>query len=66
MRDLKITDLKSQVICGDKDLMYEEAPQNYKKISKVIEDLVEFKLIEVIAVLRPLVTYKKKEKGQVI
>lgn len=61
VEDLQITDLKSQVICEDKDLLYEEAPQNYKKISKVIEDLVEFKLIEVVAVLRPLVTYKTKK-----
>jgi release factor H-coupled RctB family protein len=58
--DLLITDLKSQVICEDKDLLYEEAPENYKKITKVISDLVELKLIEVIAVLRPVVTYKKK------
>lgn len=58
--DLIITDLKSQVICEDKDLLYEEAPENYKKITKVIEDLVGFKLIEVVAILRPVVTYKKK------
>ena len=58
--DLLITDLKSQVICEDKDLLYEEAPENFKKISKVIEDLVYFKLIEVVAILRPVVTYKKK------
>ena len=59
-QDLMITDLKSQVICEDKDLLYEEAPENYKKISRVIQDLVDFKLIEVVAVLRPVVTYKKK------
>lgn len=58
--DLIITDLKSQVICEDKDLLYEEAPENFKRISKVIADLVDFKLIEVVAILRPVVTYKKK------
>lgn len=57
--DLLITELKSQVICEDKDLLYEEAPENYKKISKVIEDLISFNLIEVVAILRPVVTYKK-------
>jgi release factor H-coupled RctB family protein len=60
VEDLQITDLKSQVICEDKDLLYEEAPQNYKKITKVIQDLVDFKLIEVVAILKPIVTYKKK------
>jgi release factor H-coupled RctB family protein len=58
--DLTITDLKSYVICEDKDLLYEEAPQNYKKISRVIQDLVHFKLIKVVASFRPIVTYKKK------
>lgn len=60
--DLLITDLKSQVICDDKDLLYEEAPENYKKITKVIDDLIQFKLIEVVAILRPVVTYKKKQE----
>lgn len=63
-KDFMITDLNSQVICCDKDLLYEEAPQNYKKISHVIEDLVEFGLIEVVAILRPIVTYKKGEGAQ--
>src|SRR5690606_6224921 len=58
--DLIITDLKSQVICEDKDLLYEEAPENFKNITKVISDLVELQLIEVVAVFRPVVTYKKK------
>lgn len=59
--DLLITDLKSQVICEDKDLLFEEAPENYKKINKVITDLTQLGLIEVVAVLRPVITYKKKK-----
>lgn len=57
--DFKYTDLKSQVICGDKELLYQEAPQNYKKITRVIDDLSYFGLIDVVAVLKPLITYKK-------
>jgi release factor H-coupled RctB family protein len=52
------TDLGSHVICEDKALLYEEAPQAYKNITTVIDDLVSAGLAEVIAVLRPLVTYK--------
>lgn len=57
-KQLTRTDLGSHVICEDKDLLYEEAPQAYKNITVVIEDLVREGLAEVIAVLRPLVTYK--------
>lgn len=57
-KQLVKTDLGSLVICEDKDLLYEEAPQAYKSIETVIDDLVEAQLIEVIAILKPLVTYK--------
>jgi RNA-splicing ligase RtcB len=30
----------------------------YKEITSIIDDLVELKLVEVIAVFRPLITYK--------
>jgi release factor H-coupled RctB family protein len=52
------TELGSHVICEDKALLYEEAPQAYKNITTVIDDLVTAGLVEVLAVLRPLVTYK--------
>lgn len=38
---LERTELGSQVICEDKALLYEEAPQAYKNITTVIEDLVK-------------------------
>ena len=57
-KDLTRTELGSYVICEDKELLYEEAPQAYKKISVVIDDLIQAGLLEVIAVLRPLLTYK--------
>lgn len=56
--DLTRTSLGSQVICEDKDLLFEEAPQAYRNIDIVIGDMVNAGLAEVIAVLRPLVTYK--------
>lgn len=52
------TELGSYVICEDKALLYEEAPQACKNITTVMDDLVTAGLAEVIAVLRPLVTYK--------
>ena len=52
------TALGSHVICEDKELLYEEAPQAYKNIATVIGDLVQAGLVEVLAVLKPLVTYK--------
>jgi release factor H-coupled RctB family protein len=46
------------VICEDRELLYEEAPQAYKNITVVIDDLVREGLIQIIALLRPVVTYK--------
>jgi release factor H-coupled RctB family protein len=61
-KQLTRTSLGSIVVCEDKDLLYEEAPQAYKNITAVIDDLVREKLVEVIAVLRPLVTYKVRRQ----
>ncbi|MBF0473969.1 MAG: RNA ligase RtcB family protein [Nitrospirae bacterium] len=59
-RDLIQTELGGHVICDDKDLLYEEAPEVYKKIEMIIDDLVEAQLIKVIASLKPVITYKKR------
>lgn len=56
--DLQRTSLGSVVVCEDRQLLYEEAPQAYKNISSVIECLETLGLLRVIAVMRPLVTYK--------
>jgi release factor H-coupled RctB family protein len=56
------TSLASRVICGERDLLYEEAPAAYKNIEVVIEDLVDAGLVSVIATFRPLLTYKTKAK----
>lgn len=60
--DLTKTDLGGRVICEDKALIYEEAPQAYKDISQVILDLESFGLIDVIATLRPVITYKTRRR----
>jgi release factor H-coupled RctB family protein len=57
-KDLTRTELGSHVICEDRELLYEEAPQAYKNITVVIDDLVREGLVQIIALLRPVVTYK--------
>ena len=57
---LQRTELGGRVICEDKDLLYEEAPQAYKNINVVIRDLVDAGLVDVIATMRPLITYKMR------
>jgi release factor H-coupled RctB family protein len=52
------TELGGRVICEDRDLLYEEAPQAYKDVNVVVQDLVEAGLIRIVATLRPLITYK--------
>lgn len=46
------------VICEDRNLLIEEAPDAYKTIDRVIADLVEFGLARVVATFQPLVTFK--------
>lgn len=57
--DLLKTELGSRVVCTDKDLLYEEAPAAYKRADQVVQDLVDAGLCTVIAVLRPMLTYKR-------
>jgi release factor H-coupled RctB family protein len=59
--DLSQTELGGRVICEDKDLIYQEAPQAYKNISTVIDSLVQESLIEVVATFKPVLTYKRKK-----
>jgi release factor H-coupled RctB family protein len=56
------TSLGSRVICGERDLLYEEAPDAYKNIEAVIQDLVDAGLVSVIATFRPLLTYKTRQR----
>ncbi len=56
------TPLGSRVICEDRDVLYEEAPDAYKNIEAVIADLVAAGLVSVIATFRPLLTYKTRKQ----
>jgi len=56
---LRQTRIGGLVICDDNDLLFEEAPEGYKDIESVIEDLKRAGLIEVIASFKPIVTYKR-------
>jgi release factor H-coupled RctB family protein len=58
VEDLARTELGGRVICEDRELIYDEAPQAYKDIAQVVADLEEARLIETIAVYRPVLTYK--------
>ncbi len=58
VKQLGTTELGGHVICADRDLLYEEAPQVYKKIETVIDAMATRGLIHVIATFRPLLTYK--------
>ncbi|UKK83731.1 RNA ligase RtcB family protein [Sphingopyxis sp. BSN-002] len=58
--DLERTALGGRVICEDRRLIFEEAPQAYKDIGGVVGDLEAAGLIRVIASLRPLLSYKTR------
>lgn len=57
-----------RVVCTSRDLLVEEAPEAYKAISQVIDDLVACGLVKVVATFRPIVTFKtarqEREAGQ--
>lgn len=57
---LKRTSLGSRVICEDRALMYEEAPEAYKAIDSVVGSLCDAGLLHIIARLKPVLTYKRR------
>jgi release factor H-coupled RctB family protein len=61
--DLLKTALGNRVICDDRELLFEEAPAAYKNVDVVVGDLVDAKLVNVIATFAPVVTYKKRRAG---
>ncbi len=58
VEELRRTPLGSRVVCGDRQLLFEEAPTAYKRIEQVIGDLVEHGLATSVTTTIPLVTYK--------
>lgn len=55
---IRETKLKSRIVCHDTDLLFQEAPEAYKNIETVINSLLEFGLIKIVATLKPVLTYK--------
>ena len=55
---LRRTAFGSVVVCGSKDLAYEEAPQAYKNIDSIIAAMQTHGLIEPVARFKPVLTYK--------
>ena len=51
-----------RVVCGNELLAWEEAPECYKPLASVVGDLEAAGLVETIALLRPLVTFKTSER----
>ncbi|MFI6128650.1 RNA ligase RtcB family protein [Micromonospora sp. NPDC051141] len=58
VEELRRTPVGSIVVCGDRQLLFEEAPTAYKRIEQVIGDLVAHRLATPVTTTVPLVTYK--------
>ncbi|GAA4260214.1 RNA ligase RtcB family protein [Dactylosporangium darangshiense] len=52
----------SVVVCGDRQLLFEEAPGAYKRIEQVVADLVAHGLATPVVSTVPVVTYKTAER----
>lgn len=63
VEELRRTPVGSLVVCGDRQLLFEEAPTAYKRIEQVISDLVAHDLATPVATTVPLVTYKTADLG---
>ncbi|PWK41184.1 release factor H-coupled RctB family protein [Actinoplanes xinjiangensis] len=61
VEELRRTAVGSIVVCGDRQLLFEEAPGAYKRIEQVIGDLVAHGLATPVVSTVPLVTYKTAE-----
>lgn len=63
VEELRRTPVGSLVVCGDRQLLFEEAPTAYKRVEQVIADLVEHRLATPVVRTIPLVTYKTPDLG---
>ncbi len=57
---LSRTALGSRVICLDKQLIFQEAPEAYKPIGGVMDAMLQAGLVKLIARLKPVLTYKTR------
>jgi release factor H-coupled RctB family protein len=62
VEELRRTPLGSLVICGDRQLLFEEAPYAYKRIEQVVADLEAHDLATPVLATTPLVTYKTPQE----
>jgi len=60
---LLTTRVGSRVICANRRLIYEEAPQAYKNIDSVVEAMEATHVIDIVAAFRPVLTYKTRKKS---
>ena len=58
--NLSRTPIGSRVICNDKALIYEEAPQAYKNVDSVLDCLEGAGLVRAVARSKPVLTYKTR------
>ncbi len=63
VEELRRTPVGSLVVCGDRQLLFEEAPTAYKRIEQVIGDLVGHGLATPVVSTVPVVTYKTRDLG---
>jgi release factor H-coupled RctB family protein len=63
VEELRRTPVGSLVVCGDRQLLFEEAPPAYKRIVQVIGDLVDHGLATPVATTVPVITYKTADLG---
>lgn len=64
LEKLARTTFGGRVICTDRKLLIEEAPDAYKDIRKVVMDLEAMGLARVVAILRPLLTFKTARESR--
>lgn len=64
VEELRRTPVGSLVVCGDRQLLFEEAPTAYKRIEQVIADLTAHGLATPIATTVPVVTYKTADRNR--
>lgn len=57
---LSRTSLGGRVICNDRALIYEEAPQAYKQVESVLDCLLGAGLVRVLARSKPVLSYKTR------
>ena len=62
---LRTNDWGGLAICDDRNLLIEEAASAYKDAGKVVADLASFGLVQPLATMKPLVTYKTAQPDRI-